>query len=74
MLSFRKPQPQVIRDFLAQQRRLDVTYETVGATAGKHPAGFVLDHTRVELGTGENAFMPPVRLRLRHAARPCRVR
>ena len=32
------------------------TYAAVGATAHTPPAGYTVDHTRVKLGTGEQAF------------------
>lgn len=53
MLSFRKPAPQAIQRFLDEQRRTDVSYSAVGATATNPPAGYVVDHTRVKLGNGE---------------------
>jgi uncharacterized protein (UPF0548 family) len=56
MPSFRKPRPSDIRDFLEQQRRLGFSYDAVGATAGEPPSGFTLDHTRVEIGYGEQLF------------------
>jgi uncharacterized protein (UPF0548 family) len=56
MLLLRKPSPSAIRDFLATQARLDLTYSAVGATATTPPAGYVVDHTRVKLGEGEPAF------------------
>jgi uncharacterized protein (UPF0548 family) len=57
MLLLRKPSPAAIRDFLAQQARLDLTYSAVGATAAEPPAGHVVDHTRVQLGQGEAVFL-----------------
>ncbi len=56
MLSLRKPSTESIRDFLADQARRDLTYSAVGATAGKPPAGYVVDHTRIQLGSGEQVF------------------
>ena len=56
MLSLRKPSPEAIRLFLADQAKLELTYSAIGATAATPPAGYVLDHTRIELGQGEAVF------------------
>ena len=56
MLSLRKPSADALRRFLAAQRELPFTYETVGATAGTPPAGYVVDRTRIKLGEGEPVF------------------
>jgi len=56
MLSLRKPSAESIRRFLQEQSQRDFTYSAVGATAGTPPAGYVVDHTRVQLGCGEAAF------------------
>jgi uncharacterized protein (UPF0548 family) len=56
MLSLRKPSAETIRRFLLEQAKLGFTYPAVGATAGTPPAGYVVDHTRIKLGDGENVF------------------
>jgi uncharacterized protein (UPF0548 family) len=56
MLLLRKPSPPAIRDFLAAQSRLDLTYPAVGATATAPPAGYVVDRTRIKLGEGGRVF------------------
>ncbi len=56
MLSLRKPSIETLRRFLASQEGEDFTYSQLGATAGKPPVDFVLDHTRIQLGTGEGLF------------------
>jgi uncharacterized protein (UPF0548 family) len=56
MLTFRRPSAEAIRDFLASQSNLGFTYAAVGATASQPPAGYTVDHTRVKLGEGEEAF------------------
>lgn len=56
MLSFRKPSAGSIRHFLTEQAKLPFSYAAVGATAEMRPAGFVVDHTRIKLGEGEQAF------------------
>lgn len=56
MLLFRKPTPEKIRDFLAQQAQHALSYRAVGATQQLPPAGYVIDHSRVSLGTGTAVF------------------
>jgi uncharacterized protein (UPF0548 family) len=56
MLLFRKPSPATIRDFLAAQAKLDLTYTAVGATAAVTPPGYTVDRTRIRLGEGEKVF------------------
>jgi len=57
MILFRKPTAEFIRDFVANQSKLDLTYSCVGATAKQPPSGYVVDHTRVKIGQGEAAFV-----------------
>jgi uncharacterized protein (UPF0548 family) len=56
MLFWRRPTDAAIRAFLAEQGRFELTYSAVGATATVPPAGYVVDHTRIKLGGGENVF------------------
>ena len=56
MVSLRRPSTEAIREFLASQSKLGFTYMAVGATASQPPAGYVLDHTRIKLGEGEEVF------------------
>jgi uncharacterized protein (UPF0548 family) len=56
MLSLRRPSTETMREFLASQSKFDFTYTAVGATATMPPAGYVLDHTRIKLGEGEEVF------------------
>ena len=57
MLSLRRPSTGAIREFLASQSKLGFTYTAVGATASLPPADYVVDHTRIKLGQGEEVFM-----------------
>src|SRR6266576_2650713 len=57
MLLLRKPTPALIHEFLKDQAQLDFTYMAVGATAVVPPAGYTVDHTRIELGKSERVFM-----------------
>lgn len=56
MFSIRKPSIQSVRCFLSEQDKLDFTYSAVGATSSTPPPGFVVDHTRIKLGEGEQVF------------------
>src|SRR5947208_12934797 len=60
MLSFRTPSADALRRFLAAQAPLPFTYPPVGATAATPPAGYVVDHTRIQLGVGEPVFRSAV--------------
>jgi uncharacterized protein (UPF0548 family) len=56
MLSLRKLSAERLREFLAAQAKLDLTYMAVGATAVVPPAGYVVDRTRIKLGEGAGTF------------------
>ena len=56
MFLFRQPTEAVVREFLQSQANLDLTYTGVGATATTPPARYVVDHTRIRLGHGEQVF------------------
>ena len=51
-----KPTAEVVRRFLAEQAELDFSYSAVGATSETPPAGYVIDRTKIELGSGESIF------------------
>jgi len=57
MVSLRRPSTETIRGFLTVQSKLGFTYTVVGATASLPPADYVVDHTRIKLGQGEEVFM-----------------
>jgi uncharacterized protein (UPF0548 family) len=56
MLLFRRPSAAVILDFIESQATLPFSYLQVGATAGNLPPGYVVDHTRMLLGSGKEVF------------------
>ncbi len=56
MLFLRRPTEETIREFLAAQAKHALTYSAVGATMTTPPAGYVVDHTRIKLGEGEQVF------------------
>ncbi len=52
-----KPSTERIGKCIESQARLDFTYPLVGATrGGDHPAGFTVDHNRIQLGAGRATF------------------
>lgn len=56
MLLFHNPTPEEIDRFLAAQRGSSFSYPEVGATRKEAPPYYKVDHNRVRLGTGEEAF------------------
>ena len=43
-------------EFVTNQRSLPFTYAEVGATNSTPPAGYTVDHNRIQIGTGEAAY------------------
>lgn len=56
-VSLRKPSPATARAFLAAQAGQGFSYRAVGATATSPPAGYVVDRTAIDLGSGETVFL-----------------
>jgi len=56
MLSLRKPSAEALRQIVAEQSNLPLSYSAVGATAQTPPAGYVVDRTRIQLGAGQSVF------------------
>jgi uncharacterized protein (UPF0548 family) len=56
MLFFRRPERGSINSFISGQATEDFSYTAVGATRSELPSGFVVDHNRIELGRGKEAF------------------
>jgi uncharacterized protein (UPF0548 family) len=52
-----QPTDVVIHAFLQAQAQLDFTYPDTGATAATAPASYIVDHTRIRIGTGEAVFL-----------------
>jgi uncharacterized protein (UPF0548 family) len=57
MLSLRKPSAERLDAFLDAQSKLDFTYTAVGATSKVPPPGYTVDHTRIKLGEGIEAYV-----------------
>ena len=60
MFLFRRPSAELVRDFVEQQRSLPFTYAEVGATRTTPPAGYRVDHNRIQLGSGEQTYQRAV--------------
>jgi uncharacterized protein (UPF0548 family) len=52
----RQPTDAAVHAYLQAQARLDFTYPDTGATAAIVPASYVVDHTRIRLGIGDEVF------------------
>ena len=55
-----EPTDQDVLRFIASQRDLPFTYAEVGATNARPPAGYNLDHNRIQVGSGEATFRSAV--------------
>jgi uncharacterized protein (UPF0548 family) len=56
MLLLREPSDERVRRFLDDQRSLAFSYPEVGASRGRAPAGYGVNHHRGRLGAGSQAF------------------
>lgn len=56
MFYWRKPSSDQVQTQLAQQAALPFSYSAVGQTNQTPPPGYVVDHNRVQIGTGRAIF------------------
>jgi uncharacterized protein (UPF0548 family) len=56
MFMLREPSDDNAARFVASQRELPFTYAEVGATNATPPAGYNIDHNRIQLGSGEATY------------------
>jgi len=56
MFMMREPSDEEAARFVASQRSLPYTYAEVGATNSTPPAGYTVDHNRIQLGIGEETY------------------
>ena len=56
MFLITKPNNEVIARFLETQKDTPFSYAEIGATRNVAPDGYTIDHNRVQLGTGREAF------------------
>jgi uncharacterized protein (UPF0548 family) len=61
MFFLKRPQPELIRAFLARQEGCAFSYAQVGASRGDAPKGYTVDHNRIRLGSGTECFDRAVR-------------
>jgi uncharacterized protein (UPF0548 family) len=56
VLCLSKPSRNSIEAFIAAQRDGEFSYADVGASRGRAPKGYTVDHNRIDLGRGAEAF------------------
>jgi uncharacterized protein (UPF0548 family) len=56
MFTLFKPSDAKIEDFLASQKELPFSYNEVGASQAKIPPGYPINHHRIQIGSGADAF------------------
>ncbi|HLM62131.1 MAG TPA: DUF1990 domain-containing protein [Pyrinomonadaceae bacterium] len=56
MFTLFEPSDERIKEFLAQQRELPFSYREVGASQIEIPSGYPINHHRIQLGAGSDAF------------------
>ena len=56
MFRLTQPADDEVRRFIANQKDKDFSYPEVGASADTLPAGYNVDHNRIELGSGEQIW------------------
>jgi len=57
MFTLSEPSEEQIKDFLARQRDLPFSYKEVGASQNRIPAGYPINHHRIQIGSGAEAFV-----------------
>ena len=60
MFLMREPSDDDTARFVASQRDLPFTYAEIGATNATPPAGYTVDHNRIQLGSGEAIYRSAV--------------
>ena len=56
MFTFSEPSDREIAKYISSQAKLPFSYAEVGATRSNPPAGYTLDHNRIELGRGPEVY------------------
>jgi uncharacterized protein (UPF0548 family) len=56
MFLLSEPSNITVADFISRQRDQPFTYSAVGETNGTAPAGFTVDHNRIQLGNGSETY------------------
>jgi uncharacterized protein (UPF0548 family) len=61
MFMLRKPTDVLINSFIAAQQQSDFSYSPLGLTRDSLPSGYTIDHNRVQLGSGAEAFSAAIK-------------
>lgn len=56
MFTIKEPSERDVENFIFSQRNSEFTYREVGATNTTPPAGYKIDHNRIQLGHGEATY------------------
>jgi uncharacterized protein (UPF0548 family) len=56
MFTLREPSDRDVAEFLTSQASQPFSYSEVGATQATSPAGYTVDHNRIQLGHGEKVY------------------
>jgi len=56
MFTLFEPSERQIKEFLTEQRDLPFSYKEVGDSKNKIPSGYPINHFRIQLGSGADAF------------------
>ena len=56
MFTIREPSDRAVAEFISSRCNLPFTYTEVGATNATPPAGYTVDHNRIQLGHGEATY------------------
>lgn len=56
MFFLAEPSVDTVISFINAQRELSFSYQAVGATNGNAPEGYVVDHNRIQIGTGAAVY------------------
>lgn len=56
MFKITEPSDEDVARFISSQRDLELTYKQIGATNTTPPAGYTIDHNRIQIGQGEATF------------------
>src|SRR5262244_2627358 len=60
MFTLTEPSDHDVAEFISSQTNLPFSYAEVGATQSSAPAGYTLDHNRVQLGHGADVYQRAV--------------
>jgi uncharacterized protein (UPF0548 family) len=56
MFLLKEPTDEQVREFIAKQKISSFSYTEIGASKRSAPAGYTVDHNRIQLGAGADTF------------------